>query len=54
VEDQRGFHAAIGEENAAAALWQGISVSGHFNISASGNFDTSRPHRLRSGDVGAS
>ena len=35
VEDQRRFHAAIGEENAAVALRQIVSVFGHFNISGS-------------------
>ena len=33
MEDQRGFHAAVGEENAAAALRQIVSVFGHFNVS---------------------
>ena len=33
MEDQGRLHAAVGEENAAAALRQIVSVFGHFNIS---------------------
>jgi hypothetical protein len=45
LKNQRRFHAAIGEKNAAVALWQGVSVLGHFNISANWDLDTSRLHR---------
>jgi hypothetical protein len=55
LENQRGFHAAVGKKNAAVALWQGVSVLGHFNISAKNwgpRYVSAASNR--SGDVGAS
>jgi hypothetical protein len=54
LENQRGFHAAVGEKNAAIALWQGVSVLGHFNISANWGPRYVAAASIRSGDVGAS
>jgi hypothetical protein len=54
LENQRGFHAAVGEKNAAIALWQGVSVLGHFNISASWGPRYVSAASAGSGDVGAS
>ncbi len=55
VENQRRFHAAIGEENAAAPLRKIISVFGHLNISETIQAVELVSSRLgRVGDVGAS
>ena len=55
VKDQRRFHAAVGEKNAAAALRQVVSVFCHCNISV---INETVPRyvsrrRLRSGGTGA-
>jgi hypothetical protein len=54
LKNQRRFHAAIGKKNAAVALWQGVSVLGHFNISANWGPRYVSAASKRSGDVGAS
>ena len=38
VEDERRFHAAVGEKNAAAALRQVVSIFCHCNISVIGKW----------------
>ena len=45
VKDQRGFHAAVGEKNAAVDVAAGRVGIWPFNISVIGNLDTSVPHR---------
>ena len=47
-------HAAVGEENAAVPLWQGVSVFDNFSISANWGPRYVIPASDRSGDVGAS